>query len=290
MEQVRYCVWCGQDNPADQLLCSKCHRHLDAKENLLLDFLLEHTKDKFKGDVQDGLFSAIKNYLLSHLYSVIITISLVITAVTAVVTSLSSDPVIHSNAATHITPVDRFPETRPVVFEEKSQPEAYTLTDSDQEEISACLAGFAEQMMMTGYVGDDYDYLAFLISDELEKALGYDSYVDMYPDHVDDELYPSYFIHHNEISFDHNTWSTQPLTQNGQQLVEMGYTIATVYVDYSFYGKLDGIHQEGVEPAMDELIGSPRYLMTFTLENGKWLLVEQINVKDRYEQRKDALL
>ena len=34
----------------------------------------------------------------------------------------------------------------------------------------------------------------------------------------------------------------------------------------------------------------PNLVMTFTIENGQWLLVEQINMTDRLEERQDAFL
>ena len=100
-----------------------------------------------------------------------------------------------------------------------------------------------------------------------------------------EDVYDFHRCEYGEVVIDQDTWSTEPLTQNGKELVDLGYTIATVYVDYSFYGKL-----EGSTTAPTVLIGSPRYLMTFAIENDQWLLVEQINVKDRWDERQDALL
>ena len=294
MEQVTYCVWCGCENDAGQELCAQCAKPLNPKESLLIDFLVVHTKDKIKGDMEDNLYEALKNFLLSHLYSVIITIALVVTAAAAV---LSPDP------TAHIEKVDVFPlhyqEPLATTVPETTVPETtvpattsgeYVITEADKAEIGVCLEAFAQEMTMTGMIGDDYEYLNYLISDELETALGYDSYVDMFYDHTDRDLYPHAVIHSNKITFDEATWSSQPRTQNGQQLVDMGYTIATVYVDYAFYGTISNISNIYETKPTNELIGTPRYLMTFTIENGKWLLVEQINVSERYEDRKDALL
>ena len=47
---------------------------MEAKDNLLITFLVDHTKDKLKGDIEDGLFEALINFLLSHLYSMIIVV------------------------------------------------------------------------------------------------------------------------------------------------------------------------------------------------------------------------
>ena len=61
MENAIYCVWCGSENPADGQKCHKCGKKLDGKENLLRDFLVEHTKDKLKGDIDGTIYDALKN-------------------------------------------------------------------------------------------------------------------------------------------------------------------------------------------------------------------------------------
>ncbi len=277
MENATYCVWCGSENPQDGKTCRKCGKKLDAKEQLLVEFLINHTKDKLKGDVEDGLFDALKNYLLSHLFSVIIAVAFVVTAVAAVVIPDPGD---------HIQQVSRAPATLDVTATQQTTvPAAYVLTQQDKEQIYTCLRAFADCMEYTGYVGGDDEFLLYIISDELETAIGYDSYIDMYPDLVEDDVYPFNYVEYGDLVMDDTTWSTEPLTENGKELVDLGYTIATVYADYSFYGK-----RTGMSNAPTELLGSPRYLMTFTIENGQWLLVEQINVKDRWEERQDALL
>ena len=107
----------------------------------------------------------------------------------------------------------------------------------------------------------------------------------MYPDVVMNDIYHYNSIQYSTLVIDEETWSAEPLTENAQELIDLGYTIATVYADWSFYGKAYGSNT-----APTELLGDPRYLMTFAIEDGKWLLVEQINVKERMEERQDAFL
>lgn len=289
MENAVFCVWCGCENPADGKTCSKCGKKLEAKENLLVDFLVAHTKDKLKGDVEDGIFNALKNYLLSHLYSTIITVALVVTATAAVVAAAAPAP------DAHIEKVAQAPTTQIALEEQENaenqetqqttEAETALLSQEDKEQIYTCLRAFTDCMEMTRYLGGDYEYLNYMISDDLEMAIGYDSYVDMYPDQVAGDIYHFNHCEYGELVIDQDTWSTEPLTQNSKELVDMGYTIATFYADYSFYGKL-----VGSSDAPTVLIASPRYLMTFVIENDQWLLVEQINVTDRLEERQDAFL
>ena len=271
MEKMTYCVWCGSENPADGVKCQKCGKALAAKENLLVSFLMEHTKDKLKGDIEDGIFDALKNFLLSHLYSMIIAVAFVVTAVAAL--TLPSP-------GAHIQPVVAAPEAQQV-----TEPAGYVLTQEDKAEITECMAKFAECMRYTRYVGGDIEYLDYLISEELEESIGYDSYLDMYLDMVEGDIYHYAYCEYGNMTIDEGTWSAEPMTQNSKDLADKGYTIATVYGEYTFYGK-----KTGMSDAPTELLGMPQYLMTFTIENGKWLLVEQINVSDRLEERQDALL
>lgn len=278
MDNAIYCVWCGSENPADGQKCQKCGKKLDGKETLLKDFLVEHTKDKLKGDIDGTIYDALKNYLLSHLYSVIIAVAFAVTAVAAVM------PPATPNLADHIVRVEQAPEVQPPT-QPTTEDLRYVLTQEDKDEIYTCLRAFTDCMEVVRYIGGYDEFLQYVISDELEESIGYDSFVDMYPDMIMDDIYHYNTIEYGTLVIDEESWSTEPLTENGKELLDKGYTVATVYADYSFYGKAYGSNT-----APTVLLGDPQYLMTFTIENGKWLLVEQINVKERLEERQDAFL
>lgn len=61
-EKKKYCIFCGTKCLEEDITCSKCGQSLDAKENLLIEFLVDHSKDKFKGDMSDSLVEAIINF------------------------------------------------------------------------------------------------------------------------------------------------------------------------------------------------------------------------------------
>lgn len=77
MEKKKYCTFCGAENKAEDLLCYRCQENLNAEDELLKDFLIERTKDKLKGNLDDSLRDIIMNFLKSHLYGMVFTISLV---------------------------------------------------------------------------------------------------------------------------------------------------------------------------------------------------------------------
>ena len=129
MDEKVYCVWCGCKHVKKTEKCMACGKKLDPKDRLLVDFLVEHTKDKFKGDLEDSLYEAIKNYLLSHLYGVVVTIAIV-GAVTAAAAAPKPDA--------HIQPVEQPPviiaaeqETTAPVADEPAV-EYYQLTEQGQ--------------------------------------------------------------------------------------------------------------------------------------------------------------
>jgi len=51
-----YCVYCGIENNSEARYCKKCKKKLNPKENLLKDYLFEHTKDQLKGNLEDSVF------------------------------------------------------------------------------------------------------------------------------------------------------------------------------------------------------------------------------------------
>ena len=79
-----FCIHCGEEIYWEAESCPLCNHKLGGKENLLLDFLIDHTKDSLKGKMQDKVYEIVKNYLLSHLYGMIVTVTLVTTVITGV--------------------------------------------------------------------------------------------------------------------------------------------------------------------------------------------------------------
>ena len=282
MDEKVYCVWCGCKHVKKTEKCMACGKKLDPRDRLLVDFLVEHTKDKFKGDLEDSLYEAIKNYLLSHLlYSVVVGIALV-GAVTAAVVAPKPDA--------HIQQVEQPPviieaveETTVPVVDEPTV-EYYQLTEQDKADALNQLVNFAEDLKWEGMTAGTHVFVYF-ISDELETELGYDSLVHMYADRLDEEVYPFASVTDGELVPDYSTWTTVPTTVHTQQLMDMGYPIASLKVAYTIY-------EEHRQPNYSEfeLLGTSEYLITFAKEDGQWLMVEQISLTHREEDRKEALL
>ncbi len=104
MDIKKYCIWCGSRIKPDAKFCPKCGKQQIEEENQLIDWLISKTKDKLKGDAEDGLISAIKNFILSHLYGSVMAISIVIAAG---VTVYANEPYIKKVNASDISFVPR---------------------------------------------------------------------------------------------------------------------------------------------------------------------------------------
>ena len=91
-----YCIFCGAKNISTDTECVKCKKDLHPKNQPIKDFLYRHIKDELKGKVEDNIFSYLKNFIISNLYGVAMTISIIFTAVAIIVSSKSSYKVVSS--------------------------------------------------------------------------------------------------------------------------------------------------------------------------------------------------
>lgn len=82
-ENILYCSCCGSANEYVPKCC-ECGKDIRTKRSAFLHFLIKHTAEKFKGDLEDGIFNAIKNFILSHLYGTVLSVAIV-TSVVALV-------------------------------------------------------------------------------------------------------------------------------------------------------------------------------------------------------------
>ncbi len=85
-----YCVFCGAENVNTDTNCVKCKKDLHPKNEPFKDFLYRHIKDDLKGKVEDSIFSYLKNFIISNLYGIAMTISIVFTITTIIISPKSS--------------------------------------------------------------------------------------------------------------------------------------------------------------------------------------------------------
>lgn len=80
-ENIIYCSYCSYANEHAPI-CGDCGRNIYAKRSPFLHFLVKHTKDKFKSELEDNAFDIIYKFVLSHLYGIIMLVTISISAVT----------------------------------------------------------------------------------------------------------------------------------------------------------------------------------------------------------------
>lgn len=117
-EEIKYCTHCGSANKKSALFCEECERKISTSYRPFYDFLKNHTKDEIKGTVTDTFFSLLKKYLMSHVYGIVLSVSIVATAVSA---AYATTP--------YIEKINNVNTNTPVV--EEPQEEVIPLTDDD---------------------------------------------------------------------------------------------------------------------------------------------------------------
>lgn len=82
--EIQYCNHCGSANKKSSVQCSECEKKIHTSYRPFYDFLKKHTKESLADTVKDTVFSYIKNFLLSHIYGTVLTVTIVATTVSAV--------------------------------------------------------------------------------------------------------------------------------------------------------------------------------------------------------------
>lgn len=83
-DEVKYCTRCQTANKKSANVCDDCGRRFSAKYKPFYDFLKKHTIGETKDKISDTLFSCLKNFLMSHIYGLALSVALVVTATSAV--------------------------------------------------------------------------------------------------------------------------------------------------------------------------------------------------------------
>ncbi len=213
----KYCIYCGTEHEAEAEYCWKCSRKLDPEENLLKDYLISKTKDTAKGKLEDSLFELIKNYLMSHAYGIILTISVMFTASTAIV---SASPV----EIVHAAPNSSLPENDDPVVENYTPSQSFPLDTSDEEWYLHDI--IKEYLNLIQYDFDEHpEIYEKMISYHLPGSYGYFSSFELTSIPFDSDASIMY-----SGSISQAVADGVPSTALGNQLVSDGHRIAELEV------------------------------------------------------------
>ena len=86
-EEIHYCTTCGAVNKKSAVFCEECKNKIIVRHRPIVDFIKKRAKDKATGKVTGKLFDLIKDFLLKHLYGMVLTISVAGAVAVAVATS-----------------------------------------------------------------------------------------------------------------------------------------------------------------------------------------------------------
>ena len=168
MNEKKYCIFCGAENPADADTCCACGRTMHPEEHLLKEYLYRKTKGKLRGKAEDSFLSVLKNWILSHLYGLVVTISLAALAVISVSASFSSQPPYVRRISSPLTPAEQaltagnqesgmtvLPDTPPT----EEPADELAVTEDDIQEVSHLINEFDIYYLMEITLAGQDDYV-----------------------------------------------------------------------------------------------------------------------------------
>lgn len=156
--EIQYCTSCGAANKRSAVWCCECKQKIIVRHRPIVDFLKKRVKGKATGKMTQKLFDLIKDFILEHLYGVILTVSVVATTTTAVIT-----------ATPYIEEVTTPPFEKVVISEEPEVPAIevtdgiFELTDTDITWFKHVVTAYDAKIDNTirdtdPYWSDDSDY------------------------------------------------------------------------------------------------------------------------------------
>ncbi|MBR4035989.1 MAG: zinc ribbon domain-containing protein [Oscillospiraceae bacterium] len=263
-EYKQYCVWCGAAGDKRSTFCTKCGKKMDPDENLLIDYLVSRSKSKFKSKAINTVYDAIKTYLLSHLYGVVIIISVVAVIAADYITefpgvelvSETPDYVNEFINKSNNTDTPVLPSASPVA-EDEAAPTEEDMDKAIDVLINAVVSGDTETVQSL-YLPDSYGYSAEhqMTKSHLESIAGQAV-------NLDTLHYRSpyrVFYANDYLIRDENGNSTYGLEPQDitKQLIDDGYTtnemvMTIIYLDES-----------------ENEYGWARYIVTMVYADGKW--------------------
>ena len=273
-DEIRYCTTCGAANKKSAVICSECKKKILSKHRPFANFLQKRIKDKFTADVTESVFSLIKKFLLSHLYGVVLTVSVIATG-TAVMTDTVSI----------ITPA---PST-PAVSTEISDTQEKEYTDFETDAIYAAnniLITYCDHIYAKNYSYDgvtldpateplssiyaEYNVQGYNfpgVHEMMTKSIPLGIYDD--PDPDGGAVTENQGVRANSFVFNEDVE-----TAIGKDLYEKGFDVMELIYDYAYFGRDVGV--EAPPDTADEL---ETYRLVFVKGDDNWYLAEDRLIK-----------
>ncbi len=275
-DEVRYCTTCGAANKRSAVICSECKKKIMLKHSPFTDFIKKRIKDKFATDITESIFSLIKKFLLSHLYGVVLTVSVIATG-TAVMTDTVS--IINPGFSTSVTPSE---VTDTQNEEDYTDFETNAIYASNDILITYCDHIYAKKYSYDGVTLDpateplssiyaEYNVPGYNfpgVHEMMTKSIPLGIYDD--PDPDGGPTTENMGVRTNSFVFNEDVE-----TDLGKDLYEKGFDVMELIYDYAYFGRDVGI--DAPPDTADEL---ETYRLVFVRSNDdNWYLAEDRLIK-----------
>ena len=149
-EEICYCSECGSANKKSAVVCENCESKINRGHSAFFYYLKSHIKDEFKDRAVDKIYSIIKNYLLSHIYGTVLTVSVITVAASALAVNYQPHIETVTEKRVAIQTVAETEEKEPFVFDEDDM--AYL------HHVATCYDSFADYLRDFDRYWDADDY------------------------------------------------------------------------------------------------------------------------------------
>ena len=82
--EIYYCMHCGAANKKSAVECKECEKKIVSKHRPFYDFLKKHTKEEATGTAVDTVFGIVRRFLLSHVYGIVLSVTIVAAGIATV--------------------------------------------------------------------------------------------------------------------------------------------------------------------------------------------------------------
>ncbi len=261
-----YCISCGSENDSAAEKCAHCGRPLHPKETLLKDYLVSKTKDSLKEKAEDSLYEAIKNWLITHLYGLLVTVAVV----SAAVVRINAAPAVPSYIEE--VSVSQPPAAETVSDENSTEPETVPeetpaetglqLDDELKEYLDVMGEGYVERFVSSlpdiesdGFEG--HGYRASMEDYVLPASSGFTSHISYY--HYIMDSHGAYDSIRTEFS---GHTLNEPATSAGIALHNAGYDVAESTMTETMWDSESGAS------------ASVNWRLVYAKVDGEWYIAE----------------
>ncbi len=225
MEGKRYCIFCGSLLETDAGICPSCKKKIPEKDSPFREYLLRNTKEKLKEKVEDTVFSALKNWILSHLYGVVV--SLLIVGIIAVNLFSPSLPLYIEDMSSPRRPGEQQSYAAEESGTEAQEQHGSSQNREDRQAVINTVHSFEHAVFYELLMSETGDPGGL---EEPEKPSA-DYFLPLsYGVAIGNEFYYAfgYKATYTDIDYEGITWN-HPATDTGQKLLADGYDVAEVH-------------------------------------------------------------